>query len=453
MIRLEAIEKRFGDNVVLRGVDLDVEAGTVHALLGENGAGKSTLMKVMLGIEQPSGGKMTLGEAPYAPTNTAEARRAGVVMVPQERTLAPQLTVAENIVLGIEPSRFGFIDRKSAAVIANRSLSLVSDRISLDAKAGALSSADQQLVEIARALAQAGETAKVLVLDEPTSSLGQDDAARLFERVEALRTKGLAIVLVSHFLADVRSHCDRYTVLRDGKVAGEGDPRTTPAETIVREMLGRELAETEVKESAAKKEVALRVGDLEVHRGEILGIAGLVGSGRTRLLRSLVTKELRIGLLSEDRGGEGLMLARSIADNIWLSATGPFFVTPGTADREGAKWIGELSVKARGATQPVGELSGGNQQKVQIARLLRENYDVLLVDEPTRGIDVASKAQVLTLLRDLAKQGKAIVLVSSQLDELVKGADRISVLAHGKLGPPKAASEWTEESLLLEAAS
>ena len=459
MIALTGIEKRFGENVVLRGVELRVEKGTVHALLGENGAGKSTCMKILLGIETPSGGSMSLDGKPYAPSNPAEARRLGVVMVPQERTLAPHLTIAENIVLGMEPSRFGIVLRKEARAMAGRALTMVSDRLSLDARADSLSSADQQLVEIARALAQAGETAKVLVLDEPTSSLGQDDAARLFERVAALRERGLAIVLVTHFLGDVRAHADRYTVLRDGKVAGEGDPKVVPAEVIVREMLGRELLEVAEVPSAATDDVALRVkeGDIafEVKRGEIFGIAGLVGSGRTRLLRLIAAhaSDQRIGLLSEDRGGEGLMLARSIADNVWLSSHGPFFVRPATTEKEGQKWIAELAIKARGPRQSVAELSGGNQQKVQIARMLREDYDVLLVDEPTRGIDVASKAQVLELLRALAKKGKAIVLVSSQLDELVKGADRIGVLAKGRLGAARSASEWTEESLLLEAAS
>jgi ribose transport system ATP-binding protein len=370
-------------------------------------------------------------------------------------------------------------------------------RIPLHARAGGLSVADQQLVEIARALAQGGAgaggaaaggaasmTARVLVLDEPTASLGKEDADRLFERVRALKESGLAILLVTHFLADVRDQADRYTVLRDGKVKGTGDPRDVPAERIVHEMLGRELeqvrGEASVESDAGKDEGDAptllelrgvagvdkpREATFVLKRGEIFGIAGLVGSGRTELLRAILGLDRvksgevivhaphGMGLLSEDRGGEGLMLGRSIAENIALSPRGPIFVNPSTTREVGARWIGELAVRASGPDQRVGDLSGGNQQKVQIARLLREDFDVLLVDEPTRGIDVASKAQVLELLRELAREGKGIVLVSSQLDELVTTCDRIAVLRRGELGPARPAKDWDEQKLLLEAAS
>lgn len=485
------VRKSFGPNAVLRGVTLAIEAGKVHALLGENGAGKSTFARVLLGLERPDGGAMRLAGAAYRPRSTAEARRAGVVMVPQERTLCPHLTVAENIVLGVEPSRaLGIVRGREARSLAERALALVvgdAARVPASARAGDLSVADQQLVEIARALAQAGvdadggTSARLLLLDEPTSSLGQDDASRLFARIRALKEKGLAFLLVTHFLADVRDHADRYTVLRDGKVQGDGDPKTTPPETIVHEMLGRELeaakadTETERRREGARTDVALEVEALAgaskprratfaVRGGEIFGVAGLVGSGRTELLRAVLWAEERaagtvtlraprgVGLLSEDRGGEGLMLARSIADNVTLSRAGSPFVRPSASRAEAARWIERLAVRAPGGPdQPAGDLSGGNQQKVQIARLLREDYDVLLVDEPTRGIDVAAKAQVLALLRELAVAGKAIVLVSSQLDELVSTCDRIAVLAGGELGDARPAAEWTEESLLLRA--
>ncbi|CAN5922941.1 sugar ABC transporter ATP-binding protein [soil metagenome] len=493
MLALTGIEKSFGPVAVLRGVDLEVRGGEVHAVLGENGAGKSTLMRIMLGIERADGGAMTLSDRAYAPRGPAEARRLGVVMVPQERTLCPHLSVVENVVLGIEPAGpGGLLKRDSARRIARGALDLVggAGRLPLDVTTGHMGVADQQLVEIARALAQGGASAgggvraRVLVLDEPTSSLGKDDADRLFERVLALNASGLAIVLVTHFLGDVRAHADRYTVLRDGKVHGSGDARLVPPERIVHEMLGRELetargqadAARSVSEEASEGEVLLELRDvaglvkpraasLVLRRGEILGIAGLVGSGRTELLRAVLgldrvrAGEVRrraprgVGLLSEDRGGEGLMLARSIADNIELSRRGPFFVRPAAVAAEGARWIAELAIRASGPEQRAGALSGGNQQKVQIARLLREDYDVLLVDEPTRGIDVASKAQVLGLLRELARTGKGIVLVSSQLDELVSTCDRIAVLKDGTLGPSRPAAEWDEQKLLLEAAS
>jgi ribose transport system ATP-binding protein len=498
VLELRGIEKTFGAASVLRGVSLSIRRGHVHALLGENGAGKSTLMRILLGAESADRGRMELMGDPFAPASPGAARQAGVVMVPQERTLCLHLTVLENVVLGVEPSSAGFVRRRDARAVAERALALVTGearRIPLDLRAGLLSVADQQLVEIARALAQGGAaisgsslengsmSAKVLILDEPTSSLGHDDAARLFTRVHALKAAGLSIVLVTHFLSDVRAHADRYTVLRDGKVQGEGDAKTTPPEQIVREMLGRELEATREehggehgavasKEPQMLLEVDALGGDVRprsasfvLHRGEILGIAGLVGSGRTELLRLIagldtpahgtvhVRAEKGVGLLSEDRGGEGLMLGRSIAENVTLSKRGSFVSIPSKVLAEGARWIDELSVKASGPSQAVSELSGGNQQKVQLARLLREDYDVLLVDEPTRGIDVASKAQVLALVRDLARRGKGIVLVSSQLDELVSTCDRIAVLSRGVLGAPRATSEWTEEKLLLEASS
>jgi ribose transport system ATP-binding protein len=509
VLDLVAIEKSFGAVPVLRGVTLGVAAGEVHALLGENGAGKSTLMKIVLGIERPTKGTMTLAGAPYAPRSPGEARAAGVVMVPQERTLCPDLTVAENVMLGLERA---LLRRREAEASAERALALVSPpraraggSIDPRARARDLKVADQQLVEIARALAHGaggaggGGRGTVLVLDEPTSSLGHDDAERLFERVRALRDAGLAIVLVTHFLSDVRDHADRYTVLRDGTVAGQGDPKSTPPEQIVREMgassavLGRaptpEVSPQASRRPEGARTDALDAGDvllelrgvggrqrprdvsLTLRRGEIVGIAGLVGSGRTELLRIIAgldppaRGEVRrsahlagagrggIGLLSEDRGGEGLMLLRPIADNVTLSPRSPLFAWPAAALAEGERWIDELGIKARGPEQAVGELSGGNQQKVQLARLLREDYDVLLVDEPTRGIDVAAKAQILGIVRRLAAAGKGILLVSSQLEELVTTCDRIAVLRRGELGPSRPAAECSEDRLLLEASS
>ncbi|WP_438029933.1 sugar ABC transporter ATP-binding protein [Sorangium sp. So ce233] len=493
LLEVTGLAKAFGQNAVLRGVSLRIAPASIHALLGENGAGKSTLTRVLLGMERADAGTLLLGGARYAPASTEDARRAGVVLVPQERTLCAHLTVADNVMLGIEPTaraRLGIRDRERARAVARGAIALVAAdpaRVPLDAPVGELGVADQQLVELARALAQGGLRedgrldARLLVLDEPTSSLGHDDAARLFDRVRTLRDAGLAVLLVTHFLSDVRAHADRYTVLRDGRVAGEGDPRETEPAQIVREMLGRALEEARASgasEAATPDggEVVLDARDvagvkrpkrasLTLHRGEILGVAGLVGSGRTELLRILagldpkrsgtVTLRARrgVGLLSEDRGGEGLMLGRSIAENVWLSPRAPRLAAPGSLLSEAARWIERLAIRAGGPDQRAGELSGGNQQKVQIARLLREDFDVLLVDEPTRGIDVASKAQVLSLLRDLAGAGKAIVLVSSQLDELVTTCDRVAVLRRGILEPPRPASSWTEASLLLEASS
>lgn len=494
LLSVRGVRKSFGPVEVLAGVDLSVERGQLHALLGENGAGKSTLMRILLGLESADGGEVTLCGAPYRPRSAAEARALGVVMVPQERTLCLHATVAENIVLGIEPTRgrFGILDHAASRAMAEHALSrLTRDGrdIPLWRRAGDLSIADQQIVEIARALAagqcQAGG-AKLLVLDEPTSSLGKADAQRLFAQLADLKASGLSFILVTHFLGDVRDHADRYTVLRDGRSQAEGDPRATPSEAIVREMLGRELeaalatssarAESGVEREEAEPAILLEVEELagenkptratfRLRRGEVFGIAGLVGAGRTELLRTLAgldrvrSGRIRwlgsggVGLLSEDRGGEGLMLGRSIGENVTLSPRGPWFMPPRKASEAGERAIAELNIRARGGDQPVGELSGGNQQKVQVARLLREDFDVLLIDEPTRGIDVASKAQILALVRQVAEKGKAIVLVSSQFDELMATCDRIAVLRGGALLPSKPVRDWSEEALLLEAAS
>jgi ribose transport system ATP-binding protein len=481
-VEVRGIEKSFGKVSVLRGVSFSVERGHVHALLGENGAGKSTLMRILIGLEKSDRGEVRIGGRAYVPgvSGPSDARRAGVVMVPQERTLCPHLTVLENMVLGVEPARFGIVDARRAEATAKEALGLVAaDRIDLHARAGDLSVAEQQLVEIARALVSSTKPA-LLILDEPTSSLGKEDSDRLFERIHSLAESGVAVLLVTHFLADVRLHADRYTVLRDGQVAGEGDAKTTPPEQLVSEMLSRDL-EKMVKPAESRRQrelgdVLLTVTNLrgaakprratfELRRGEILGIAGLVGSGRTELFRAVIgldekragTVVLRgargIGLLSEDRGGEGLMLARSIADNVTLTPRGPMLVWPSQTHAAALSFIRDLGIRTSGPDQPAGELSGGNQQKVQIARILREDYDVLLCDEPTRGIDVAAKAQVLSLFKELASRGKGIVLVSSQLDELTAVCDRICVLRNGELGESRPAAEWTQESLLLEAAS
>jgi ribose transport system ATP-binding protein len=402
-------------------------------------------MKILLGAEPLDRGEMILDGKPYAPRSPKDARLAGVAMVPQERTLCGDLTVWENIVL---PSLEAFVRRDEMRAIAQHALDLVTARIRIDELARDLSVADQQLVEIARALAA---RSRVLILDEPTSSLGRDDAEKLFDRIAALKNDH-AIVLVTHFLGDVRAHADRYTVLRDGEVRGEGDARTTPPEQIVHEMLGRELEARKAVEARARHdEVAL--ARLDLRKGEIFGIAGLVGSGRTSLLRALLRENPRSGLLSEDRGGEGLMLRRSIADNVTLSPRSPIVAWPESILAEGARFIDRLGIRTTGPDQNVEELSGGNQQKVQLARMLREDYDVFLADEPTRGIDVASKAQILDLFRELAARGKSIVMVSSEWSDLTTTCDRIAVLRRGTLGPARPASECTEQQLLLEASS
>jgi ribose transport system ATP-binding protein len=433
--------------------------------VGQNGAGKSTLMAVLAGALQPDAGKMTLDGGSYAPKDPFEARRAGVAMIYQELSLAPHLSVMENIALGIEPSRFGLVDRAQVRKTALAALNqLGHPEIAPEAPVSGLSPAAQQLVEIARALAM---QCRVLVLDEPTSSLGFDDVRTLFELIARLKQQGLAIVYISHFLEEVKRVSDRFAVLRDGRHVGEGETAATPTGQIVSLMVGRALEELYPHSARTRGEPVLQVDRLTLHRGEILGIAGLLGAGRTRLLRRLfglapgtVTPRQRwqqqMGMLSEDRTGEGLALGLSIADNLTLTKLrelGPgFFVVPSRQAAATERWIGSLGIRAVGPWQAIASLSGGNQQKVAFARLLHHDVDVLLLDEPTRGIDVGSKAQIYKLMDELVSQQKAVLLVSSYFPELLGLCDRIAVMSRGRLGEARLASEWTEHALVMEAA-
>src|SRR5690606_11457972 len=422
---MRGIRKAFGGTRALAGVDLDLARGEVHALIGENGAGKSTLMKVLSGAHAPDDGTMELDGRPYRPRHPLDAREAGVAMIYQELTTAPHLSVAENILLGIEPVRAGLVkgaelDRRASTALAELGLENLDTRL----PAGSLSIATRQLLEVARALA-AG--ARVIVLDEPTSSLAQDEVQRLFGLVRRLRDKGHTVVYISHFLEEVQAVCDRYTVLRDGRSVATGAVAGTSHAAIVAHMVGRDVHDLYPRSARRPGDVVLECSSLAgrgkpveatlaLHRGEVVGIAGLIGAGRTEFLRALFgldpirSGQLRIGvlsgaatpaqrwrqgvgLLSEDRKLEGLALARSISDNLTLTRL-PSWLRPATIEAETRTWIKRLGIRCREPDQAVGELSGGNQQKVALARLLRHGVDVLLLDEPTRGVDVGAKAEI-----------------------------------------------------------
>ena len=487
---MRGVRKAFGPTVALAGVDLAVPAGEVCALVGQNGAGKSTLMSVLSGALQPDAGTMTLDGAPYAPRSPLEARRAGVAMIYQGLSLAPHLSVMDNIALGVEPARWGLIRRDEMRRRAKDALErLGHGDIRADAAVGDLSPAAQQIVEIARAL---DSECRVLVLDEPTSSLGHDDVRRLFERLARLKSEGLAIVYISHFLEEVKTVSDRFVVLRDGRNAGAGVTAASDPASIVGLMVGRSIDELYPHSARTAGEVLLQVEDLvpgaasfELRRGEILGIAGLVGAGRTRLLRALfglgpiVSGRVRLGVyagpappdarwrqgagfVSEDRTGEGLAAGLSVATNLTLSklaGLGPgFLVVPSRQEAAAGRWIDRLGIRTASPRQPIAALSGGNQQKVAVARLLHHEVDVLVLDEPTRGIDVASKAQIYALVDELVappagsgRRPKAVLLVSSYLPELLGVCDRIAVMTRGRLNPPRPAAGWTEHDLLMAA--
>jgi ribose transport system ATP-binding protein len=488
---MQGIRKAFGATIALDGVELSVAAGEICGLVGQNGAGKSTLMAILAGALAPDAGSMTIDGRPYAPQSPIEARHAGVAMIYQELSLAPDLSVMENILLGAEPMRYGLVDRARMREMAAAALAqLGHDDIPPDATVGTLSVAAQQLVEIARALAVG---CRVLVLDEPTSSLGSDDVRHLFALLRRLKAQGHAIVYISHFIEEVKTITDRFVVLRDGRNAGGGVTAEATHDAIVRAMVGTAPGDLFPRTPRRTGEVIVEASGLEpgfasfsLHRGEILGIAGLVGSGRTRLLRALFGLEavrkgtVRIGvysggslrpdprgrwragmgLLSEDRKSEGLALGLSVADNLTLTRLEPFgpnaLVLPGRQKEASSAWISRMEIKCAGPSQAAGELSGGNQQKIALARLLHHDVDVLVLDEPTRGIDVGSKAQIYRLIDELVadvagRPAKAVLMVSSYLPELLGLCDRIAVMRRGHLQPARSAAGVTEHELMMEA--
>jgi ribose transport system ATP-binding protein len=491
---MQGVSKRFGATVALEDVGIEVARGQVLALVGENGAGKSTLMKVCSGAVKPDTGQMWLDGAPYRPGNPLEARRAGVAMIYQELSLAPHLSVEENIMLGMEPAKLGVVRWRQ---VRQRAIEAIKEfdnpELTPDARVSNLSVGSQQLVEIARALAIG---CRVLVLDEPTSSLTQQDVERLFGLIERLKQQGKAIVYISHFIEEVKRVADRVTVLRDGKVVGSSDVDAITTDKIISLMVGRQVEELYPRSGRQAGEVILEIDDLagvekpisaslKLRRGEVLGIAGLVGAGRTELLRSLFGLEpvrkgkIRLGIytgpaspvkrwmqgagiLSEDRKEEGLAVSLSVADNVTLSKLkgfGPLgLVLPSRQDRATRRWLERLDIRCRGPRQSVSSLSGGNQQKVALARLLQHDVDVLLLDEPTRGIDVAAKALVYKLINALASGSatdgqapRAVLMVSSYLPELMGVCDRVAVMCRGKLGPTHRIEEVDEHKLMLEA--
>ena len=493
-LQMQGVSKRFRATVALKDVGIQVAAGQVLALVGENGAGKSTLMKVLSGAIKPDAGRMWLDGVPYRPGNPLEARQAGVAMIYQELSLTPHLSVQENIMLGMEPTVLGVVRWKQ---VRRRAIEAIKEfdnpELTPDARVGGLSVGSQQLVEIARALAIG---CRVLVLDEPTSSLTQQDVERLFEIIKRLKQQGKAIVYISHFIEEVKRVADRVTVLRDGQMVGSSDVGAISTDEIIAMMVGRQVEDLYPKSSRKAGEVVLEVkglagldkpksASLQLRRGEVVGIAGLIGAGRTELLRCLFgldsvrAGQIKLGvytgpaspvqrwmqgagILSEDRKEEGLALALSIADNVTLSKLkgfGPLgLVLPSRQDKAAKRWIKELEIRCRSPKQSVLSLSGGNQQRVALARLLQHDVDVLLLDEPTRGIDVAAKALIYKLIDKLAsgspdegREPKAVLMVSSYLPELLGVCDKVAVMCRGNLGSTHLIDKVDEHKLMLEA--
>jgi ribose transport system ATP-binding protein len=484
-LRLAGISKAFGATRALSSVSLEVAAGEVHALVGENGAGKSTLLKILSGAHAPDAGAMELEGEPYSPSGPSDARERGVAMIYQEVTLAPHLSVRENILLGSESSRLGWINTRRSRQRAEGALAVLGyDHFPLERATGAFTIAEQQVIEIARALLL---KPRVLIMDEPTSSLTQADTEKLFQVIGRLRAQGVSIIYVSHFLEEFLRICDRYTVLKDGLTAGTGIMKEASVDHLVSLMTGRQVADLYprvarklgapvLEASRLARSPRLKPTTFTLRNGEIFGLAGLIGAGRTDLVRAVFgldqadSGEIAVfgrhephpsphgswsrglGFLSENRKEEGLMLNLPVCDNITLTKLEAYgrmgWIDPTRQNAASDRWTAELAIKCRSGGQAVGELSGGNQQKVALARLLEHPARILLLDEPTRGIDVGSKAQIYEIIGRLAAAGKSVVLVSSYLPELLGLCDTIGVMHRGELVAVKPREAWSEPELL-----
>ncbi|HOE95215.1 MAG TPA: sugar ABC transporter ATP-binding protein [Candidatus Sumerlaeota bacterium] len=489
LLHAHAIQKHFGATHALDGAELSIGRGEIHALVGENGAGKSTMIKILAGALRPDGGRILWRGQPYQPARPADARRRGIATCHQELAIAPHLTVTENVLLGQELARAGWIRRRPSAERVRALLALLEQsHIPLHLPAGRLPLAQQQFVEIARALAA---DAQLIVLDEPTSALTQADARHLFDRIRALRDQGVSFLYVSHFLEEVMELCDRYTVMRDGRTVDSGRVAEIGPDDLVAKMVGRRVDQLFPRPARTPGAEVLAVANLSgpggrpagvslsLRAGEVVGIGGLVGSGRSELLRTIygllppasgeavliagdrprpltagADRRIRLGLgfASEDRKNEGLALRLSLAENIGLGALGRIarigWLSGARLRRLAIPAADALSTVYRDIGQRALDLSGGNQQKVALARLRFSQARVLLLDEPTRGIDVGSKVLIYEWLNREAAEGKAILLTSSHNPELLGICDRIGVMYRGRLVALAPRAQWTEERLL-----
>jgi rhamnose transport system ATP-binding protein len=490
---VRGVSKFFGAVAALRGVDLDLYPGEAHALVGENGAGKSTLVKLLAGVHSPDAGTIAIDGVPVRFSGPADARSAGIAVIYQEPTLFPDLSVAENIFVGRQPvrgrGRWGA--RRIDASAMRRSVQELFGRLGVhldpDRPARGLSIADQQLVEIAKALSF---QARVLIMDEPTAALSGVEVSRLFTVVRSLQERGTAILFISHRFDEVFSLCNRVTVMRDGERVSTDPVTALTADNLVRRMVGRDVSSLFPKLDTQPGQVLLEVQGLtrhgvfsdisfQVRAGEIVALSGLVGAGRSEVVRAVFgidqydSGKVLIGglplpphrpaasiaagmaLVPEDRRQQGLVMELSVQRNATLArrwALSRFGLISRTAEqREARAWARRLYVKANSLTDPAWSLSGGNQQKVVLAKWLSTEPRVLLVDEPTRGIDVPTKAEVHHLLSELAAEGVAVLMVSSELPEVLGMADRVLVMHEGRLVASMPRADASEESVMFAA--
>ncbi|ASL45688.1 Ribose import ATP-binding protein RbsA [Burkholderia sp. AD24] len=488
LISVRKLSKSFPGVRALHEVQLELMTGEVHALMGENGAGKSTLMKILAGVYTRDSGEILVDGKPVDFQSPRDAQAVGVGIIHQELQLMNHLSVAQNIFIGREPrGRLGvFLDEDKLNAQARDILGRMHVNIDPRALVGSLTVAKQQMVEIAKALSF---DSRVLIMDEPTSALNDAEIAELFRIIRELKSRGVGIVYISHKMDELKQIADRVTVLRDGEYVATVAAADASVETIIGMMVGRTLTDVEPPSNAAHTgEIALEVKHLNagplvrdvsftLHNGEILGFAGLMGAGRTEVARAvfgadpiesgeIVVRGKRatirqpsdavahgIGYLSEDRKRYGLATGMDVESNIVMSNLGKFlslnfFLRRARIRRTAGHFIKLLAIRTPSATQPVRLLSGGNQQKVVIAKWLERDCDVLFFDEPTRGIDVGAKSEIYKLLRALAAQGKAIVMISSELPEILRMSDRIVVMCEGRITGELSAAEASQESIM-----
>jgi ribose transport system ATP-binding protein len=488
LLRMTAVHKSFPGVRALDGVQFDLRAGEVHALMGENGAGKSTLIKMLAGVHAPDSGTIEIGGRPVSIDSPQRSAELGIAVIHQELNLAPNLTVAQNLALGREPrNRLGLVDRRRVRYEAREKLERVGADLDPDTPVARLSVGMQQMVEIARAIAQ---DARILVLDEPTAALSEGEAQRLMELVGDMRERGLGLIYISHRMEEVYRLADRVTVLRDGAWVDTAPRTELEPQDIVARMVGRQVGDLYHRRRRAPGEVVLQargigdgagVGpvDLELRAGEVVGMAGLIGAGRTETARLLFgaerarSGEIRlgdgvvsmhhprdavrrgVGLVPESRKEQALFLQMAIRENITVGDLGTlsdFGVLRGRRIAAAVNdHISTLRIRSSSPVQPVGQLSGGNQQKVVLARWLQIAPRVLLLDEPTRGVDVGAKQEIYRIIDQLAADGVAVLLVSSDLPEVIGISDRLLVMRHGRIVAELGHDEADEQSVMLHA--
>jgi rhamnose transport system ATP-binding protein len=468
LLEARGIRKSYGGVAALRQASLELRAGEVHAIVGENGAGKSTLIKILTGAVTADEGEILFEGAPVRDHSPHRARALGIVAIYQQPALFPDLTVAENIALASETGgAWRVLNWNNRRTAAQQVLEQIGARIDPECPVSRLSMAEQQLVEIARALRA---KARVLILDEPTASLTEQESERLFEIIRDLRSRGVGLVYISHRLDELFQIADRVTVLRDGTVIGTEDMASIDRPKMIRMMVGRELSSVFPKVEVPVGEVALETEGLTLRCGEIVGMSGMVGSGRTEFAEELfglrggrmvrmggrehkVTSPsqaiaLGIAYVPEDRRRNGLIMEMPIPANVGLASLRELFLRPKREKAVAEEYRTRLQVKAGSMTAAVKTLSGGNQQKVSLARWLATKPKVLILDEPTQGIDVGAKAEIHQQMGELAKAGMAILMISSELPEVLGMSDRIAVMHEGKIVRIVPRAEATQESIL-----